>query len=687
MKIGDRVDIEAPKWLRDREDIGPVFTGTILQISTGGIQIKGATYLGRPPREGDVIPCRRCSRPLTDPAWQSIGFGQDCALIMGLSNKVIKDIRRALTPDEIVAARRAMIKTIWFPKLTVAIKPHGSVAAEEAERLQQERKAERSLVKSESKAVAANMRHEEISDAPFELALPFDCVPRGYQWRAARHMIQVAEDLGVGPGLWDLMGTGKTICALLFMMLASRALQERGYGRTPCVVVCPPVMALTWKRTIEQWWQGARVQSLKGWSAKVDPKADVFIMPWSILASGWQPRLDSHGNVVTTEVKQKDGVTKRKPVPDMNKVQISGTALSVMALHPRVFVGDESHSMKNPSAQRSMAAKQIVLPAEYVTMMTGTAVLNRVNELIPQLDALGILEKEFGGTDQFEKDFANKTLVWQPTRGGGRRKVFKYLPIKGAQLVELHRRLIPYIIRRKTEDVIKDMPPLTISRVMVELANRREYEDLEEQIAMADPTQRMGMLAKLRQLGGIGKIPSVIEWIENFLECDEKLVVFGVHRSVQRAFLDHFSKWKPAAILGQMEGGSQAKNQKEMDRFQTDPDCLLAICSSGVGGVGITLTAATNLLDVELDWVPGIQAQRWKRIHRFGQTHPCTVWCLAAEDSYDDTLLGKLATKRIIAGEILDGEGEILSEDVIRAAVVRDLVLRVARRKKRKKAA
>jgi SWI/SNF-related matrix-associated actin-dependent regulator 1 of chromatin subfamily A len=315
--------------------------------------------------------------------------------------------------------------------------------------------------------------------------------------------------------------------------------------------------------------------------------------------------------------------------------------------------------------------------------MSGTAVLNRPHELSPQLDALHYLDTIFEGREAYETEYCGRTLTQINTKGGGKRKVFVYNKPKGSKMVELHQRLLPFFIRRKKEDVLTELPPLSFARVVVDLANRKEYEALELEIAMLPPMQRLGKLAQLRQLCGIGKIPSMIEWIEEFLENEEKLVVFATHRSVQRALLEHFVKWKPAAILGQAEGGSIKRNQEQMDRFQTDPDCLLAICSTGAAREGITLHAASNLLMTELEWVPGVMDQAFNRIHRYGQTaERVTIWTLAADQSFDNTLLEKLGAKRLVTGEILDGEAEVLDEQEIKGAVIRDLVARVARRRK-----
>jgi len=89
-----------------------------------------------------------------------------------------------------------------------------------------------------------------------------------------------------------------------------------------------------------------------------------------------------------------------------------------------------------------------------------------------------------------------------------------------------------------------------------------------------------------------GKLEPALEWIEDFLESNEKLVVFGERVEVQRAIADHFPGCARLAATTR-DGARPTTNVElyaEMDRFQTDPDCRLIVCGIDVGGEGFTLT-------------------------------------------------------------------------------------------------
>lgn len=93
-----------------------------------------------------------------------------------------------------------------------------------------------------------------------------------------------------------------------------------------------------------------------------------------------------------------------------------------------------------------------------------------------------------------------------------------------------------------------------------------------------------------------------------------------------------------------------------MDEFQKD-DGVRVLCANLVaGGVGINLTAASQVVFLDLDWVPANHWQAEDRAYRIGQTRSVTVHYLVAENTMDTFVQQVLATKSALIEAVVDGK-------------------------------
>lgn len=156
----------------------------------------------------------------------------------------------------------------------------------------------------------------------------------------------------------------------------------------------------------------------------------------------------------------------------------------------------------------------------------------------------------------------------------------------------------------------------------------------------------------LRDTAARQKLEGAIAWIADFLEGGGKLVVFAHHRDIARAIAEHFGD---AAVMLTGETTGDAR-QTVVDRFQTDPTCRLFVGNMQAAGVGITLTAASDVAFVELPWRPGDLSQAEDRCHRIGQSESVTAWYLLAADTIEEKIAGMLDSKRAVVDETTDGK-------------------------------
>jgi SWI/SNF-related matrix-associated actin-dependent regulator 1 of chromatin subfamily A len=425
---------------------------------------------------------------------------------------------------------------------------------------------------------------------------------------------------GVAYALWsrrtflaDEQGLGKTVEALATLEA------DDAY---PAVVVCPASLKLNWQREIEHWLPHRSVTVVSGNSGTHLP-ADIVVLNYEIVAAH-RPRL-----------------TLRRL---------------------KALVLDESHYVKNPRAKRTQAVRKLagsLAPDALRLLLTGTPVMNHAEELIAQLRILGRLE-EFGSGARFARRF----------QGAG-----------AEERIHWHLRRTCFVRRLKSE-VLPQLPAKRQVVVPVALENEREYRlaerdviawlreqpldlgELEAKVAATLRAERLAQLNTLRRLAARGKLAPALAWIHDFLESDEPLVVFAGHREVQELLLERF----PDAlhVLGR---DSIEQREATVQAFQAGSGPQLLIAATRVAGQGITLTRASNVAFLDLEWTPAMHDQAEDRLHRIGQHDAVTAWYLLAAETIDETMIELIARKRGIVGAVTDGradDSEALVQSVVR---------------------
>jgi hypothetical protein len=239
-------------------------------------------------------------------------------------------------------------------------------------------------------------------------------------------------------------------------------------------------------------------------------------------------------------------------------------------------------------------------------------------------------------------------------------------------------------VRRTKQQVLPQLPSKRHDTVPVTLVNEEEYRlaerdviawlqsqpldlrTIDAKVAAALRAEQLVRLNNLRQLAARGKLPAALGWVDDFLVSGEPLVVFAEHVATQHAVLRHF----PGAehILG---ADSAASRQRAVDAFQRDDGPQLLVCSMKAASQGITLTRASNVAFLELDWTPARHDQAEDRLHRIGQASAVTAYYLLAPDTIDETMAELLERKRSLIDAVTDGQ--VRDEERLVDAVVREL--------------
>lgn len=129
-----------------------------------------------------------------------------------------------------------------------------------------------------------------------------------------------------------------------------------------------------------------------------------------------------------------------------------------------------------------------------------------------------------------------------------------------------------------------------------------------------------------------------------------KVVIFSQWTS----FLDIIQhQLKEAGMkYARIDGTMQAHvRDAAISALESDPDTRILLASLSVCSVGLNLVAADTVILADSWWAPAIEDQAVDRVHRLGQTRPCTVWRLVMEGSIEERVLEIQSEKRKLVGK------------------------------------
>lgn len=177
----------------------------------------------------------------------------------------------------------------------------------------------------------------------------------------------------------------------------------------------------------------------------------------------------------------------------------------------------------------------------------------------------------------------------------------------------------------------------------------------------------------LRSISGKGKMKATIEFLH---DTEEQIIVFAEHRDV----VDTIKKEFPNEVCSVTGSDNQQQKQWAIDSFQAKKMRII-ICSIKAAGVGLTLTASSNVVFTELPWTMADLSQCECRAYRNGQKNAVTSWILMGINTIDSYLYSLIMKKGSIASKVT-GEQDSAIKDVAYFDELADLVLQNSLNKK-----
>ena len=450
--------------------------------------------------------------------------------------------------------------------------------------------------------------------------------------------------------LADEPGLGKTAQALIAAEVS---------GAFPLLVVVPNVVKTNWLREVRQWLPTRRPTVVHGDGAELNAFSDVFIVNYDILDRhvGWLSKFDFRGMVV-----------------------------------------DEAHFIKNKESQRSKHVQALArtirarLRHPLLIALTGTPLINQIEDFRMIWQFLGWID---------EKKPLGDLMVKLEATG--------LTPADPGFFQEARKAVISMgIVRRKKQDVAKDIPARRIADIPVELDGEAGRSIVDAERALVGRLlERYDRVMAARGSSGLAVIDADLVRLVCTSEVEEtkqdqtgdnvftlvrkigqakalmaadytaqlarnvgKVVFFAKHIDVLDQAEAHFASigMKTTSIRGDQNTTSR---QASIDAFTNDPDVQVIVCSLLAAGVGVNLQAASNVVLAELSWTSAEQTQAIDRVHRIGQELPVTAWRILAAQTVDTRIAELIDQKSGLAARALDGqEAEVGVETTMQVAAL-----------------
>ena len=318
-----------------------------------------------------------------------------------------------------------------------------------------------------------------------------------------------------------------------------------------------------------------------------------------------------------------------------------------------IIVVDEAHYIKNAEARRSVNVKKLCAKATRLLFMTGTAIENRVEEMIA---LVGVLQPEVAAR------------------------------IRGMAFMssapQFREAVAPVYYRRKREDVLTELPNKVESAEWCTLGKEEErlYEDAVLGKKYADARRVSWAVSDLSQSC---KASRMNELLDEAGEEGRKVIIFSF-------FLDTITKI--SALLGErcvgpITGSIPPQRRQEMiDAFDKAPAGSVLTAQIQSGGTGLNIQSASVVMLCEPQFKPSIENQAISRAYRMGQSRNVLVYRLLCEDTVDEKIMDMLKEKQAVFDAFADKStsaeetmeldetsfGEIMREEAERIAAKRE---------------
>ncbi len=350
--------------------------------------------------------------------------------------------------------------------------------------------------------------------------------------------------------------------------------------------------------------------------------------------------------------------------PNFEGADIVLTTYDILREEPQLFenkcfhvvILDEAQYLKNIAAKRTSAARS--LKADFTLTLTGTPLENHIGEYY------SILDLSLPGLLGDYREFKQMSSQKMPER--------------------LKKRVLPFVLRRKKEDTLKELPPKTESEVYLKMTAKQKalYQKVSGQVAKtiekaftekSQPQATLTALTALLRLRQVCVCPELVD--KKLHEISPKMdylldklveVVEEEHSALVFSQFTSFLDVLEAELVRRkidyfrMDGKTpKLKRRSMIDSFQCGAGAPIFLISLKTGGVGLNLTRASYVFHLDPWWNPAVENQASDRVHRIGQKKNVFVTRLLMSHTVEEKMMHLKKEKAALYREVLEGKGAV----------------------------
>ena len=318
---------------------------------------------------------------------------------------------------------------------------------------------------------------------------------------------------------------------------------------------------------------------------------------------------------------------------------------------------DEAQFIKNMHAKKTGAVKQI--NALHTIALTGTPIENNIYDLWSIFDFL--MPHYLLDYEDFKDSYEHNEEYYEIVRD----------------------KVAPFILRRRKEDVLKDLPEKYEVIITTEMSQeqRKLYDafrlQAKEQLKSSDGGSKimevLSIITRLRQIcvdpstfvdnftGESGKITALKDIIKDKMQDGHRFLIFSQFVSALNIVKDEIEKMGIKYYM--IIGDTSAKERLRIcNDFNKDEDYKIVLISLKAGGTGLNLVGADVVIHLDPWWNYSAESQASDRAHRIGQTRTVEVIKLIAENSIEEKVVNLQNEKKELVDKVIsDNDSSIKS--------------------------